>query len=375
MTKICIIYSGEYPGVSAGAKRIGLYKKGLMESGSAVDIISTHRLTKGRLAFYLNSLLQPFIAFAYAFRQGNKHKLLFVYGYDWDSLLLIRLATKLKGQKMVLEINEKPGTCYGNRLTEVPIVKHFNLLMLNRFAFPLIDGFVVISEQLKEYLIPFQGKKSKVLKVPIVIDPVIPDSPNANTLLLTPFLLHAGALSERKDGIVGVFEAFAVANKQLNGKLHFYLTDKVAPADVWQRITSVIEQNQLSDHVHFTGRLTEEELLNYQQNCSILILNKPDNEQNRSNFPTKLGEYLRLGKPVIYTPVGEMAYYLKNGINAFEVPVDRSDLLAEKILYILNNQDQSNRVAANGLTLVYDEFNYQVQGPKLKMFFEEVVNE
>ena len=369
-----ILYSGEYPGVSAGAKRVALYQKGLAEAGVEADVVSTFRATKGRLGFYFNSFLQPLIAFVTVLRQKNSHKLIFIYDYDWDSLLLIRLATKIKGQKMVLEINEKPGTYYGNRLTELSIVKATNLMFLTRITLPLIDGFIVISDQLKIYLIPFQNAKAKILKVPIIVDPNITALPQKESFVHTPFLLHAGALSNRKDGIIGVFQAFAIVNKQLDNKLHFYLTDRVSPTDVWEEIASIIEQNNLEGLVHFTNRLPERELLNYQQQCSMLILNKPDNEQNRYNFPTKLGEYLRFKKPVIYTPVGEMTNYLKDGFNAFEIPSARPDLLAEKILYILDNQKDANRIAENGFALTQNEFNYQIQGKRLSLFFNEVIN-
>lgn len=370
-----ILYSGEFPGVSAGAKRIALYQKGLEEAGVEADVVSTFRATKNRLGVYLSSFFQPFFAFNAIMRQTHKHKLIFVYGYDWDSLLLIRLATKIQRQKMILEINEKPGACYGNRFTELPVVKFVSLFMLTRFALPIIDGFIVISEQLKDYIRPFQKTNSKVLKVPVLINPDISVLPKADNSIFTPFLLHAGALSERKDGIIGVFEAFAMVNKKMNNILHFYLTSKVAPKEVWVQITNIIEQHNLNGLVHFTERLTEEELLYYQQQCSMLILNKPDNEQNRNNFPTKLGEYLRLKKNVIYTPVGEMANYLMDGFNAFEIPTSRSDLLAEKIRYILNNPVDVNRIAENGFALTQNEFNYQFQGKRLKLFFEEVLND
>lgn len=367
-----ILYTGEYPSTSAGAKRIGLYQKGLEEAGATVKIVSTFRTSNGRFSFYINSFLQPFFAFFEVIRQDKKAKLLFVYGFNWDSLLSIRIAAWIKGQKMIIEINEKPGTCYGNRITELSIVKNFNRILLTRLALPLIDGFVVISEQLKDYLVPFQGKHTKVLKVPILIDPAIPETDLSveNIPLLKPFLLHAGALSERKDGIIGVFEAFTIANQKLDRKLHFYLTDKMAPSEVKQRIEKIIKENHLEDNVHFVNRLAEQELLIYQQQCSLLILNKPDNEQNWYNFPTKLGEYLRLGKAVIYTPVGEMTNYLKDGINAFEVPVDRPDLLAEKIVFVIENPEQVLPVAELGASLAQNEFNYREQGKRLKMFFD-----
>ena len=105
----------------------------------------------------------------------------------------------------------------------------------------------------------------------------------------------------------------------------------------------------------------------------MLILNKPNNEQNKYNFSTKLGEYLRLGKPIIYTPVGEMSYYLKDGINAFEVPINSPKILADKILYILNNKDTVTQIANAGIQLAQEVFDYRIQGKRLKFYFDKLL--
>ena len=368
-----IVYSGEYPGISAGAKRIALYQQGIQDAGLDVSIVSSFRKSRSWLGFYFNLFLQPFIIISIFKKKIANKKILFVYGYSWETLLLIRLVSFMKNQKMVYEINEKPQSYYTNRITEIPFIKKTNLIILTRIVFPLLDGFVVISENLKEYISMYQKKEAKVIKVPILINARVPNLLMKNILLPKHFLLHTGALSERKDGIVGVFKAFALANKKMSRELHFYLTDKVAPKNVWDEIAYIIEENGLSENVHFLGRLSEDELFIYQTHCCMLILNKPNNEQNKYNFSTKLGEYLRLGKPIIYTPVGEMSYYLKDGINAFEVPINSPKILADKILYILNNKDTVTQIANAGIQLAQEVFDYRIQGKRLKFYFDKLL--
>ena len=367
---LVILYSGPYPGLSAGAKRIALYLQGLQEAGMNVKVVSTYHSSHGITGFYLNQILQPFIIFLAFVKKLSKAKCLFVYGYSWETLFLIRVLSFLKSQKMVYEINEKPQAYYTNKILENPLIKKINLMMLSRVVFPLMDGFVVISDNLKDYIKKYQRRNAMVIKVPILIDNNIPELQAKNISLPNHFLFHSGALSDRKDGIIGVFEAFAIANKKFMGQLHFYLTNKIAPKNVLDKIESIIAQNNLADNVHFLDHISENELLMYQNHCSMLILNKPDNEQSKYNFSTKLGEYLRLKKPVIYTPIGEMNKYLKDGENAFSVPVDRPDLLAEKILFILNNDSKVKQIGECGALLAKEEFDYHVQGERLKLFFD-----
>ena len=55
----------------------------------------------------------------------------------------------------------------------------------------------------------------------------------------------------------------------------------------------------------------------YLCNAKLLALARPDSIQAQGGFPTKLGEYLATGRPVVVTKVGEIPDYLEDGVNAF----------------------------------------------------------
>jgi hypothetical protein len=67
-----------------------------------------------------------------------------------------------------------------------------------------------------------------------------------------------------------------------------------------------------------------------------------------------------------------MSLYL-NENNAFQIPVNNPEFLAEKILFVLNNEDSVKKVAEKGRLLVDNEFNYRLQCHRIKCFFEVVV--
>ena len=53
----------------------------------------------------------------------------------------------------------------------------------------------------------------------------------------------------------------------------------------------------------------------------VLALDRPNSIQAQCGFPTKLGEYLLTGNPVVVTKVGDIPLFLEDGVSA---------LLAEK---------------------------------------------
>jgi len=126
----------------------------------------------------------------------------------------------------------------------------------------------------------------------------------------------------------------------------------------------------LQDNVHFLGEITEAELLSYQKSCSMVIINKHLNEQNLYNFPTKLGEYMVVEKPVITTAIGEMGKYLKDGVNGFIVPLNNVEQLADKIVYVLQNPLDSERVGKQGRVTAQEHFNYVMHGIRLANYFK-----
>ena len=373
MKSVVVLYNKIYPNSSPGSKRLELYIKGLEESGVDVFMISTGRKGKSFLGGIIYLYISPYIAFYRVIMQKNDAKLLFVYGFGWIGLTLIRIATVIKGQKMVIEMNEMPASCEGNRITNIETVRLFTLFMYQKLVISWVDGLIVISDQLREYVTLTTNRKKNVLVVPILVDPYIQFPTNEKKICEHRFLFHSGALSERKDGISEVFQAFAYVSQRLSGEIEFFYTDRMAYKEQLDKIDAIIRTNNLENQVHFVGHLSEDKLIKFQQQCSMLILNKPDNEQNRFNFPTKLGEYLRFSKPVIFTPVGAMTNYLKDNENAFQVPVSNPQFLAKKILYILNNEVEVREIAKKGRLLVENDFNYRLQSSRIKLFFDNIV--
>jgi glycosyltransferase involved in cell wall biosynthesis len=83
------------------------------------------------------------------------------------------------------------------------------------------------------------------------------------------------------------------------------------------------------------------------------------------------GHHLVFEKPVITTAVGEIGKYLIDGENAYLFPVNNVNLLAEKIIDIIQNPEQSKQIGVNGKEVAETYFNYLYQGKRLAAFFSK----
>ena len=97
----------------------------------------------------------------------------------------------------------------------------------------------------------------------------------------------------------------------------------------------------------------------------MLVLARPDNKQSEAGFPTKLGEYLATGKPVVVTRVGEIPEYLKDQENAFIASPGDAHNFAMKMKQVMNNYDDALKVGHKGQQLALTTFNSTYQGLKL----------
>ena len=173
-----------------------------------------------------------------------------------------------------------------------------------------------------------------------------------------------------KDGIVNLINAFSIlVKKHIEMKL---------------LLIGTAEHSELNDLKNFVGKLKTKNIIFYGSvsrkemppllcGAKILALARPSSLQSSGGFPTKLGEYLATGKPVVVTNVGDIPRYLKDGVNAYLVAPDDNNAFAEKLDFVLSNYDIAMKTAQRGKELTYTIFNYKVQSKRMQDYLVNVV--
>lgn len=389
--RILFLFNGVYPNGMAMCKRLHLYAKGLLEHGNNPEVFfpsdngsqskgyyegvqfSSYRNPAFSNHFILRPINRFFASFYYAhfcYISAKKYKIIFTTSFGWFTDLLIIIGAHFGDAKVVIELNENPYSPEGGRLDPEWLRKVRRLLTLN-LPFRVADGFIVISKSLEDLVCKFKKNSAQVIRVPIIVEDINTDDTD-KTRPEHPYILHAGALSETKDGMIAVFEAFAEACKRTPIPLRFIFTINIMSPKLKRKIDRIIAQNGLEDRVLFKGLLSVKEVDKLRASSAMAIVNKPSNWQNDYNFPTKLGELLITGTPVIASSTGEMNRYLSDNETAFMVPANESNAIAKKIIYILNNPDIALKVGNNGRKLALESFHYTHYSKRLADFFNRV---
>jgi len=271
------------------------------------------------------------------------------------------------GKKLRLKIFHE-RTEYPFVVSGKTIPGKIDLYIYLRFVLKRFDGIYVINNTLKSYFSKKTNGKVPISIINMVVDPTRFEcnriSGNTKTIIT-----YCGTLDGDKDGVPVLIESFAIiANEfpllklQLIGSLNNKLTR--------QNIESLIQKLGIESRVIITGPVKRDEIPDLLCKSDILALARPSNKQAEGGFPTKLGEYLATGNPVVVTNVGEIGLFLKDRKNAFMSEPNSAEKFSEKLREALVN-DNTAQIGIEGKKLVYNEFNYLTQAKVLeKMFLE-----
>lgn len=383
--RIVFISSGQYPNGGAASNRHLAYSKGLIELGHEVEFIllkkqhwqdeeikfneirficvcpkSSNSLSKIEKIILHFKTIRKAKATLIKFNKEKKISALILL--DPDSSILIPLINQGKrlGLKIFHERTEYPFVVAGKS-----ILGKIDLKIYLKYVIKKFDGIYVINHALKNYFSSLTGCNIGVINM--VVEPSRFEHDRKSSIYKNTIITYCGTLEGDKDGVPILIKSFAmIANEFPFAKLQ--LIGSLRNEKTKQRMMSLVQDLKIEDRVIFAGFVGREEMPDFLNNSDILALARPDNKQAEGGFPTKLGEYLATGNPVVITNVGEIGLFLKDRINAYIAEPDNVGKFAEKLQEALSDNDRI-KIGLEGKKLVYNEFNYLTQAKKLEQFF------
>lgn len=169
-----------------------------------------------------------------------------------------------------------------------------------------------------------------------------------------PFvIMYHGSLVER-NGLDIALDALArVRNEIPRAELRIFGT----PTAFLERVLETARSNGLQDATHYLGRKQLEDLIPEIDNCDLGIIPNHRNAFTEINTPTRVFEYLSMGKPVIAPSTqGIRDYFSKESLLFFE-PGNPGDL-AQQIEYVFSHPREVLEIVRRGQN-VYLEHNWE----------------
>ncbi|MDD5250631.1 MAG: glycosyltransferase family 4 protein [Rhodocyclaceae bacterium] len=119
----------------------------------------------------------------------------------------------------------------------------------------------------------------------------------------------------------------------------------------------------IADHVTFTGRVPDAELLAWLNTADVCVNPDVANDMNDKSTMNKIMEYMALGKPIVQFDLTEGRY--SAGDASLYARRNDADDLADKILLLLDDAARRRRMGAVGRARVVNELAWDYEAPKL----------
>lgn len=390
---IKIITREPFPNGRAASCRIKNLAWGLSENGYKCEVIVTRRTetnqqirnnkySKGRLSenityeyltkdthfcntirATIQNIFEPLLTFIHCVKKNDSDTIVIFYGQRLFLEIFIGLACLITKSIFCKDLVKYPYL-----KDERPTIKSW---ITFHIIFKAYNAFIVICDDLEKIANKYKRAKSKIIRIPILLNT---SKVCEQTIQKPKYIFHSGSLTENKDGFCGILEAFGKTRILSGTDIDLYVTGNFDSITNKELATKIIEKYKLQHCIKFMGYINEDDVLKYQNGSLLFWINMHDTTTNKYCFPTKLGEYLFSGNPVIITDIGTAPKYLKNEESAYIVPANDTESMANIAVRIINNPKEAENVGANGKKIATCYFDCFKQCQKLASFFLDLIN-
>jgi glycosyltransferase involved in cell wall biosynthesis len=369
-----LITSANFPKGSAAANYLNLFCKGIIESGSGIEVYilkgyflkggKTNDLKRNRTDYGVRYTYLGFVN-----RSSNKVAKVVgdIYGFFKLGGLLLYFLKRRKCITIFAYNNELPNSlllttfCRLFKIMLVTFVPEYydisefsggfltklrwygfliNFHYLNRLSGKLIVFSTYIRNKYTEMNYP----EEKLLVQPNLTDFEYWEKSEHSI----EFTIGYSGTPYKKDGITDLLTAISLLkNRNVNVSV-LIVGDVVNEKSIVPSLIDFCEKIGIGKSVKFTGIVPIEQVRDLLNRCEILAITRPDIVQTVAGFPTKLGEYFACRKTVLSTRIGDAARYFSDKQEIIFAEPGNPQSIADQIEWILTNRDESRIIALNG---------------------------
>jgi len=267
---------------------------------------------------------------------------------------------RLLGVPVVGELNERPWSLSHPRA-------------LGRFWSPLtgMSGVVSISGMLSAWARAEARRRHRdveVIEVPILVD--VEEQPVREYPVDDPPVVMFAGSPEYDETIKFILESMKqVWQKVPECRLVVTGANRGDPAARW-----LFLDEHRDPRVHVVGYVSRTELLELYGDARALLIPLFDDVRSTARFPTKIGEYLASGRPVVTTAVGEIPRYFHDGVDAVICPAGDPAAYADRIVAVLNDPGVAASIGRESRRLAASRFHYALYSETLHRGFASVAS-
>jgi glycosyltransferase involved in cell wall biosynthesis len=139
------------------------------------------------------------------------------------------------------------------------------------------------------------------------------------------------------------------------------------------KLKKMVEDRDLLDTVHFTGRVSDAELLEVLSTADVCVNPDRPSEMNDISTMIKIMEYMALGKPIVQFDSKE-GRFSAQGASLYAGKDDGVPDFAAKIIWLLDKPEERKKMGEFGRKRIEEQLAWEYSVPKLLAAYQKALD-
>jgi glycosyltransferase involved in cell wall biosynthesis len=315
-----------------------------------------------RIIYYLWGCIQLF----FRLFQHRRNGVVYVY-YQGDFInLWTLLLCRLMKIPAVQEVCEWwPGTADGT---------FFNEWMYENIMFRWSNGAIPISCEIQDRIRLLTGPDYPLCLLPVLVDPAenewlakksLSDAPSR------PMLVWCGMVDGYKRDVLFLIDAMAELKSHVGRNSLLRIVGPCTQENRAELLTYASSSNVSAERIDIVGFVSDAQLWNYCTQADALMMPLWNDDRSSTRFPTKLGQYVAAGRPIVTARIGETKHFLTDDTAMFYPPGDAPGL-AQSLDRLLSDPALGVRLAARAKLEVLPKVDFRENAERISKWFNKI---
>lgn len=304
-------------------------------------------------------------------------KCLFTRGFDVihacnppDLIFLVALPFKILGKKFLFDHHDINPELYEAKFGRRDFLYKV-MLFLERRTFKSAKISIATNESYKKIAIIRGGKKPEDVFV-------VRSGPSLERLKIIPpvtelkkgkkYMVGYVGVIGKQEGLNYLVEAAAyIVGVKNRSDVHFICVGGGTELD---KIKAFTKEKGVEDYFTFTGRVSDQELLEALNTADVCVNPDEYNEMNNKSTMNKIMEYMALAKPIVQFDMDEGKFSAQEA-SFYARPNDSVDM-AEKILELLDDPERCKSMGEYGYNRVKNQLEWKFEKENLYKAYKKL---
>lgn len=275
------------------------------------------------------------------------------------------------GKKIIFDQHDLTPESYLSRFRDERKDFYYNLQIFFEFLTYKVSNYIIVTNKSYLQIAKKRGRKNKNIVI-------VRNGPQKK------YFDYKGSYPELKDdfkylvvyiGIMGIQDGVDYLIRSIDHFVNFLnrkdtLFVLIGKGDDFENLKNMVKEFRIDKYVKFTGRISDEEALKYLSTADVAVSPDPKNPLNDLSTMNKIMEYMVTKSPIVSYNLKEAKFSAQESA----VYVENNDykIFAEKISYLLDNENERKKMAEIGYKRVVENLCWEKQENNLLNLYNRI---